>query len=260
MRNCNSGRRPRVSSPRRTDVALAPDRLRGYALLAALILLVLVSLAVVVAVEGAGTAARRERETQLLFVGDQFRAAIASYRAIAPKGTPFAYPAKLDDLLEDKRFQAPVRHLRRVYPDPMTGQADWEIETLQGRIVGIHSRSTAAPLKRGAFLPVYGGFAGAHSYEDWRFEVASADKDPRVGDLAASTVAPPPAADPNEPPPEPVQPPDPTLEHRNQCFQSYNVPQGLCSDEPPPYGNDQFQCIMHYSQLYADCLNYNISP
>jgi hypothetical protein len=33
----------------------------------------------------------------------------------------------LQDLLEDRRFVTMRRHLRQVYVNPMSGQADWEM-------------------------------------------------------------------------------------------------------------------------------------
>ena len=66
------------------------------------------------------TAAQREREQELLFVGSQFRNAFMSYYGATPAGR--ALPAFLEDLVEDNRFPVPRRHLRRVYADPMTSK------------------------------------------------------------------------------------------------------------------------------------------
>src|SRR3954470_6772670 len=68
------------------------------------------------------TQIRREKEAELLWVGDQYRAAIGQYFA-----TGGQYPATLADLLEDRRFPQVRRYLRRLFPDPMTGLADWEL-------------------------------------------------------------------------------------------------------------------------------------
>src|SRR5262245_17984536 len=130
--------------------------------------------------EFATTALRRDKEADLLFVGDQFARAIAQYRA-SSSGTQ-QYPQRLEDLLADKRFPNVRRHLRRVYPDPMTGSADWGlVRGPGGGIVGVYSRSTARPLKTANFPKGYEGFAGAASYADWRF-VAGTD-----GRVAAAT-------------------------------------------------------------------------
>ena len=121
---------------------LAPKR--GYALLAALVLLAIVSLGATVAVERAQLAAQREREAELLFAGDQYRDALVRYYAMPAGQLSQQYPQTLQDLLEDRRTQATGRHLRRLYPDPMTGKPDWVLEWVGGRIVGVHSRSLRA--------------------------------------------------------------------------------------------------------------------
>jgi type II secretory pathway pseudopilin PulG len=116
----------------------------------------------------AGTAAKREKEAELLFVGDQFARAIAEYRASSP-GAP-QYPLQLEDLLKDNRFPNVRRYLRRLYPDPMTGRPDWGlVRGAGGGIMGVYSQSTARPLKTANFPREYGSFAGANSYSAWQF-------------------------------------------------------------------------------------------
>ena len=59
--------------------------------------------------------------TQLIRAyGNAYQAAIASYYKKDQR-----YPASLEALLEDKRYPMPVRHLRKLYADPMTGEPDW---------------------------------------------------------------------------------------------------------------------------------------
>jgi len=97
------------------------------------------------------TAQQREKERELLFIGNQIRAAIASYLVRGPGGAP-RYPATLEDLVKDPRFPVPVRHLRKIYRDPMTGKAEWGlIAAPGGGIMGVYSVSEAAPLKRSGF-------------------------------------------------------------------------------------------------------------
>src|SRR5260221_10880942 len=83
-----------------------------------------------VALSAVGTVWRthmqREREQELLFIGRDFRAAIAAYtRANAGGGRQF--PQDINDLLEDKRWPEPRHYLRRVYAGPITRAQDWTI-------------------------------------------------------------------------------------------------------------------------------------
>lgn len=135
------------------------------------------------------TTAQREKEAQLLFIGQQFRQALASYRDRSPVGTPTT-PATLDDLLSDKRFPVPVPHLRRLWRDPMTNEADWVLLRAEGRIVGIHSRSENEPL-RTHFKGANTAFAGLGSYAQWVFSAA----EPRPA--TATSTAPPPPQEPS---------------------------------------------------------------
>ncbi|HEX9183721.1 MAG TPA: type II secretion system protein [Burkholderiales bacterium] len=116
------------------------------------------------------TQGQREREAELLAVGRAYRDAIASYYASSRAGAP-AYPARLEELLEDRRGPALRRHLRKLYADPVTGSDDWGlVTTADGRIRGVHSRSAGAPIKTANFAPGEGAFEKAASYADWRFE------------------------------------------------------------------------------------------
>jgi type II secretory pathway pseudopilin PulG len=121
--------------------------------------------------EVAATAAKREREAELLFIGDEFARAIAEYHASSP-GAP-QYPQKLEDLLVDNRYPNARRYLRRIYRDPMTGRADWGlVRGPGGGIVGVRSQSLEPPLKVANFPKSYESFAGATSYSNWVFGFA----------------------------------------------------------------------------------------
>lgn len=119
---------------------------RGFGYM--LVLFALAAMGVVLA--GAGQAwrhaAQRDRETELLFIGGEFGEALHRYRSLSPPGTPTA-PERLEDLVEDNRFANPVRHLRRIYRDPMTGQAEWGLVIAGGRVVGVHSLSDREALR-----------------------------------------------------------------------------------------------------------------
>lgn len=160
--------------PRRTAVrgAFAPaptGRRRGFAYVALLLVLAGLALGALRVTESARVSRQREAERQLLFVGRQYREAIARYTARGA-GALSGPPKKLDDLLTDKRLPVPAHDLRRLFPDPMTGRADWEVlRDASGGIVGVRSRSRGKPLQRQGFDPEETGFAGAASYAEWTF-------------------------------------------------------------------------------------------
>jgi len=106
-----------------------------------------------VAVLGAGlasvgtvwhTASVREKEAELLYAGNAYRNAIASYVARGPS----IYPTSLEQLLKDPRFPNTVRHLRTLYRDPITNSSDWGLVVAPGGgILGVYSKSEARPRK-----------------------------------------------------------------------------------------------------------------
>lgn len=141
----------------------------GLVLLAVLIFLLLTTLGASAMVELQHTHAQRAKEEELLFVGDQFRRAIKSYYSSVPAGKSQSLPLTLEDLLEDKRFPMPVRHLRRLYPDPMTGDIDWVLVQGAGGIIGVHSHSTLSAFKKRDFPIQYRDFQDKESYAEWMF-------------------------------------------------------------------------------------------
>ena len=79
---------------------------------------------------------QREKERELLFIGNQFRQAIERYYERSP-GELKKYPASLEELLKDNRFVTTQRHLRRIYRDPMTGNTEWGmVNAPEGGIMG----------------------------------------------------------------------------------------------------------------------------
>lgn len=93
---------------------------------------------------------RAEREAELLFIGHQFRQAIRSYVQSGPKAGQ--YPSTLEDLLQDSRYSTVRRHLRRIFVDPITGQANWGlVNAPEGGIRGVYSLSDREPQKRANF-------------------------------------------------------------------------------------------------------------
>lgn len=140
-----------------------------------------VGLLITVAVFGVGlaatgqvwsTAAAREKERELLFIGNQFRNAIMSYHAGTPAGG-IRYPRSLEDLVDDRRMPVVRRHLRRLYPDPITGGEQWGlVPASDGGIAGVFSLSEKAPLKTAGFTGADAAFEKAERYSDWKFVYA----------------------------------------------------------------------------------------
>jgi type II secretory pathway pseudopilin PulG len=112
------------------------------------------------------TTEERERETQLLWVGHAYRTAIASYFAAGHH-----FPATLQELLQDDRTPVPRHHLRRLYPDPMTGKPDWSLVlTADGQgIMGVASGAKSAPIKRKGFELFDQAFTDADCVCLWQF-------------------------------------------------------------------------------------------
>lgn len=114
-------------------------------------------------------AGQREKERELLFVGDQFRQAIRLYYERTPGGVK-RYPQRLEDLLADPRQPALQRYLRQIYRDPMTKENNWGIvRAPEGGIMGVYSLSEEAPLKTGNFRQVDKAFENKSKYAEWQF-------------------------------------------------------------------------------------------
>lgn len=144
-----------------------PARQGGYTYL--LVLFLVAGLGLMAAQVGVvwRQVAQREREAELLAIGVEMAAALASYKRAGPQQV---YPATLAQLAEDKRFPNPVRHLRRVYRDPFTGQARWGQVMQGGQIMGIYSLAPGEPLRSHDLPPELGEVPeGARGYADWVF-------------------------------------------------------------------------------------------
>ncbi len=143
----------------------ARPRDAGFTYVGLLALVVLIGFMLAAAGEVASTAARREREAQLLWVGHEYRAAIGRYWSQRR-----TYPGTLQELVSaapDAPVQ--VRYLRRLYPDPMTNAVDWVlVPAPNGGIMGVASSSKGTPLKS-HFDGADQDFEGASTYNDWQF-------------------------------------------------------------------------------------------
>lgn len=146
-------------------------RPEGFAYLTILFIVAIMAGGLAVIGEVWQTSTLREREAELLFIGDQYRKAIERYYLAGPR----QYPKNLTDLVQDPRQPGTVRHLRRLYPDPITGKAEWGfVKSPDGGFAGVYSLSEEQPLKSAGFAVRDATFEGKLKYSEWQFIFAPA--------------------------------------------------------------------------------------
>lgn len=142
---------------------------RGVALIGVLVAVVVLGLMSGIAGSTWQTIVQRAKEQELLWRGGQYRKAIESYYKGVQAGGVAALPRDLDSLVKDPRSAATVRHLRRLYPDPITGE-DWVVvKDPAGGITGVRSSSSLEPFKQEGFREENKDFSGKTSYSEWEF-------------------------------------------------------------------------------------------
>ncbi|UVM53581.1 type II secretion system GspH family protein [Pseudomonas sp. B21-012] len=152
----------------------------GFTYLGVLLLIAVTGMALAATVTLWSTVAQRERERELLWVGGQYAQALRSYFRASPGLAQ--YPQSLEELLEDSRYPNPKRHLRKLYPDPITASDDWGLlRSIDGRITGVYSRSQALPFKRTGFAGQWSEFDGLEHYSDWQFVAEKAFNESAAG-------------------------------------------------------------------------------
>jgi type II secretory pathway pseudopilin PulG len=160
---------------------------RGITYLAVLFALAFMAGGLALAGEVWETSAKREKEAELLHVGNEYRKAIERYYLSGPQRQ---YPKSLADLVKDPRQPGTVRHLRRLYPDPITGKEEWGlVKSADGGFAGVYSLSDTAPLKSAGFAVRDAAFEGKTKYSDWQFVYA-----PASASAPAAAAPPKPAA------------------------------------------------------------------
>jgi type II secretory pathway pseudopilin PulG len=171
-------------------------RVAGFTYMTILFVVAIMGVGLALAGEVWHTAAMREREAELLFVGNQYRRAIGLYYLNGPK----QYPRTLDDLLRDQRKPGIERYLRKLYPDPITGKGEWGlVKAPDGGVAGVYSLSNDRPLKVAGFRIRDRDLEGAAVYQDWKFVYSPA---------AQPAAQQKPQPQPGQPPPQtPLQPP-----------------------------------------------------
>lgn len=154
-------------------------RSTGFTYIGLLLLVASMGFALTVVAQVWQTAQIRDKEEELLFVGNEFRRAIGMYVAATSR-----YPHSLEDLLKDPGFPGVRRYLRKIYRDPITGRAEWGLVKAEGNaIIGVHSLSEAAPMKQGGFSLADQGFEAKKKYAEWVFVS-------KVGQTAPGAIAP----------------------------------------------------------------------
>ncbi|MGE8066974.1 type II secretion system protein [Pseudomonas sp. NPDC089569] len=151
----------------------------GFTYLGVLFLIIVMGMGLASAGELWATAARRDRERQLLWVGTQYAQALRSYYRSSPGLAQ--YPKELADLLQDERFPSAKHHIRQLYPDPIGGGEWFLVRGTDGRISGVSSPSTDKPLKQANFPAQWSDFNGMASYKDWQFVAEKAFLDGPAG-------------------------------------------------------------------------------
>jgi type II secretory pathway pseudopilin PulG len=184
----------------------------GFTYMGMLVIIMIIGITSAVVGQSWKIAAKREKEKELLWRGNQFRLAINRYYQARLKGQAAAgapanasyYPTSLGDLLKDPTSPGTVRYLRKIYTDPMTGKADWALDPPPGgtnitggtvasgeHFGGVHSVSDAEPLKKGNFdledikFTNISGAGRKARYSDWLF-----DYDPNAPAPGANVVIP----------------------------------------------------------------------
>ncbi|MCU0841610.1 MAG: type II secretion system GspH family protein [Thiobacillaceae bacterium] len=209
----------------------------GFTLLWVLFLLAVIGLGLAALGRTWQLADLREKEAQLLFVGDEYRRALESYYRAAP-GNEKSYPKALADLLRDKRYPYPVRHLRRLYRDPMTNSLVWGLVRQGEVITGVYSLGVGTPLKIAGFPRQYKDFADKDSYQDWVFVAYPKGFDAgQAGEVADNVIK------------------LPSPEERKLCDDALQVAMEACQAQAQP---SQYEnCMQEASKVHIRCA-YNI--
>ena len=96
---------------------------RGFVYLWALFAVALAGIVMAGTAQMWQTKSQRQKEAELMFIGEEFRRAIMSYHNTGTK----QFPTSLEDLLKDERLPNVKRHIRKIYLDPITNTAEWGV-------------------------------------------------------------------------------------------------------------------------------------
>lgn len=142
----------------------------GFTYIGLLIFLSIISISALAVIELDWITRKRNDEQELLRIGHEYRNALISYAIRTPQGQN-QYPYRFEDLLLDPRFPGKVRHLRKIYVDPLTRDKQWGFVMSQDgkSIIGIFSIAPGKPLKIANFDDEFMHFKNKTTYRDWIF-------------------------------------------------------------------------------------------
>ena len=144
-------------------------RQRGFTYVAVLALLALLGVALAAVGSRWADRVQREREQELLRVGQLYAQAILAYYRGSP-GSDKKWPKTIEDLELDPRMLGTVRYLRAAYTDPMVpGKPFAPVRGADDTIHGVYSSSTAAPFRQGTIDLGAVVLSPARRYSDWQF-------------------------------------------------------------------------------------------
>ena len=144
---------------------------QGFAYLSLLIFIAILGLTASALVQVTSLMNRRSAEDALLTIGSEYANALNSYSQNSPAGADVE-PLSLQELLRDTRNPGAVkRHLRQIFPDPITGSPNWGLVTDPDtkRIQGVFSESETKPVKVGNFSEAFKGFDNKLYLREWVF-------------------------------------------------------------------------------------------
>ena len=232
----------------------AARRGAGFTYIGLLILIALLGIGLAFAGQVWHTAATREKERELLFIGTEFQRALALYAA-RHANLPDRYPKALEDLVEDRSQNPPQRYLRRIYLDPLTGNTQWGLERDARRgIVAVYSLAVGTPLKQAGFPSRFAEFADATSYAGWKFVAREA---PEV--VAAAGAIPPPPETGASNPPDPSAPapavPTPPKPRPRECAKINQSDLATCEEQRARWGNQTVsECQLSAQARLSACI------
>lgn len=141
----------------------------GFAYMALLVVISASLLTLSAALPDKYQQAKREKEAQLLFIGQQYSNAIRLFYE-NPNVSIKRYPETLDELLEDNRTPKVMHHLRQMYSDPMTGSLNWGlVKNAEEQVMGVYSLSKGQPLKTDFSRYPQVVVVGGEEYNDIKF-------------------------------------------------------------------------------------------